>query len=84
MDVLFLTGISAAFLTTVAFLPQVIKAHQTKHTKDLSFVMLVLLIFGLVLWTIYGIVLNQVPIILPNSITLMLCLYLMFLKVKYG
>jgi MtN3 and saliva related transmembrane protein len=84
MNYILLIGISAAFLTTFAFLPQVIKAHQSKHTKDLSLLMYTVLSLGLILWLIYGILLNSLPIILANSITLLLCLYLLLMKIKYG
>lgn len=84
MDYLLIIGLLAAFLTTIAFLPQVIKTHKSKQTKDLSLVMFVIFSIGLLLWTCYGIILNSAPIILANSITLGLCLYLIFLKIKHG
>ena len=84
MDIIFLIGIFAACLTTTAFLPQVIKAHNSKHTKDLSLVMFVVLSAGLVLWLIYGLALRSVPVIAANSLTLLLVLYLIYLKIKYG
>ena len=84
MDYIFILGASAAFLTTLGFFPQVIKAHNTKHTKDLSLIMYVLLCAGLILWIAYGILLRQAPIIAANVVTLALCLYIVFLKIKYG
>ncbi|OGC24962.1 hypothetical protein A3J90_07265 [candidate division WOR-1 bacterium RIFOXYC2_FULL_37_10] len=84
MDYLFIIGITAAVLTTVAFLPQVFKVYQTKHTKDISLVMYIIFIFGLILWTVYGVLLNSLPVILANSFTLILCFYIIFLKIKYG
>ncbi|MFA4905427.1 MAG: SemiSWEET transporter [Candidatus Margulisiibacteriota bacterium] len=84
MDFILLAGTLAAILTTTAFVPQVIKAHQTKHTKDLSLTMYVLLAIGITLWIIYGFSLNSVPVIAANSVTLVMSLYLLFLKIKYG
>lgn len=84
MDHVFIIGTIAAVLTTSAFFPQVIKAHTSRHTKDLSMAMCVLLACGVTLWTIYGLFLNAVPIIAANSITLVLALYLIYLKKKYG
>lgn len=84
MDSIFMFGATAALFTTVAFFPQVIKAHNTRQTKDLSLIMYVLLSIGLVLWTTYGIMLRELPIIAANGITLVLCLYIVFLKLKYG
>ncbi|OGB90960.1 hypothetical protein A2625_06675 [candidate division WOR-1 bacterium RIFCSPHIGHO2_01_FULL_53_15] len=80
----FIIGSIAAVFTTVAFLPQVVKAHKSQHTKDLSLIMLVMLLVGLVLWTVYGLFLMSLPIILANTITLAMCLYLLYLKIKYG
>jgi len=77
-------GFIAACFTTISFLPQVIKAHNSKHTKDLSLEMFVLFSIGLMLWIVYGINLNSVPVIAANSVTLLLSLYLIYLKVKYG
>ena len=84
MNCLFLLGSSAAVLTTISFFPQVIKAHKTRETKDLSLVMYLLFSMGLVLWTAYGIMLREAPIIAANSVTLIMCLYIVYLKVKYG
>jgi MtN3 and saliva related transmembrane protein len=84
MDHTFLIGSSAAFLTTLGFFPQVIKTHRTKHTKDLSLIMYVLLCAGFILWIVYGLMLRQTPIVAANVITLALCLYIVFLKIKYG
>ena len=84
MDHVFAIGIIAACLTTAAFVPQVVKAHTSKHTKDISIAMCVLLACGVTLWAIYGLFLNSLPIIGANAITLALALYLIFLKIKYG
>lgn len=84
MDYIFVIGSVAAVLTTAAFLPQVIKAHNSHHTKDLSIAMYVMLSAGLILWTCYGVALHSLPVILANLITLGLALYLIYLKLKYG
>jgi len=84
MDHIFTIGIIAACLTTAAFFPQVIKAHTSKHTKDISLAMCVLLACGVALWFIYGLFLLSLPIIGANAITLTVTLYLIYLKRKYG
>ena len=84
MDIVLILGSAAAIMTTMAFMPQVIKAHKTKHTKDLSLMMYVLLTLGLILWTTYGVMLRELPIILANSATLVLTFYILYLKVKNG
>ncbi|BCL34026.1 SemiSWEET transporter [Nostoc sp. MS1] len=83
MDFLTILGLIAATLTTVAFLPQVWRTWKTKSAKDVSFIMLIAFMSGLFLWLIYGIILNALPIILANSITLVLNFIILWLKIKY-
>ncbi|PIR17992.1 MAG: hypothetical protein COV46_01840 [Deltaproteobacteria bacterium CG11_big_fil_rev_8_21_14_0_20_49_13] len=84
MNYNFYIGITAAVLTSTAFLPQVLKVRRTRHTKDLSIVMYVTFTIGVALWTIYGVILGEWPIILANSFTLLLSGYLLYLKTKFG
>ncbi|MFA4857966.1 MAG: SemiSWEET transporter [Candidatus Margulisiibacteriota bacterium] len=84
MNLTFWIGSIGAILTTAAFVPQVLKAHNTRHTRDLSLVMYVLLAAGLVFWIIYGLILNSIPIICANLVTLGLALYLIYLKIIHG
>ena len=76
-------GFLAALLTTVAFVPQLVKAWKSKETKDLSLGMLCLFNFGIVSWLVYGIAITSWPIILANSVTLVLALWILGLKLKY-
>lgn len=80
----FWLGIMAATLTTSALLPQLIKAHTTRHTKDISLAMFVMSALGVFLWMIYGLAIGSVPVIIANSLTLCLMLYIVYLKIKYG
>lgn len=84
METGFYLGIVAAILTTTAFLPQVIKAHKTKHTVDLSLFMYLLFSSGVFLWTIYGFMIHSTPVIIANIVTLLLSLYILYLKVRHG
>ncbi|HTY13327.1 MAG TPA: SemiSWEET transporter [Candidatus Omnitrophota bacterium] len=77
-------GFIAATLTTLAFLPQVIKAHTSKHTKDLSLLMYGIFSTGLMLWIVYGAVNGSLSVVVGNVLTLALSLYLVYLKIKYG
>ena len=84
LKVSFIIGLIAGTLTTIAFLPQVIKVFKTKHTKDLSFPTFLLLALGIVLWLIYGILIRQIPIILANTAALILIGLILVMKIKYG
>jgi MtN3 and saliva related transmembrane protein len=83
MDFLTVIGLAAATLTTIAFLPQMFQTWQTKSAKDVSFVMLITFMSGLLLWLIYGIYLQSLPIIFANSVTLFFNLIILCLKIKY-
>ncbi|MGL9817323.1 MULTISPECIES: PQ-loop domain-containing transporter [Enterococcus] len=47
-------GLIAASLTTLAFLPQVVKVMRTKETKGLSTLMCLMQVAGIGLWAIHG------------------------------
>jgi MtN3 and saliva related transmembrane protein len=76
-------GFVAAFCTTLSFIPQALRVIKTKHTKDLSLVMYSMFNFGIVLWLIYGVLIDAWPIIIANMITLGLTLTILVLKIKY-
>ena len=66
-----LLGLIAATLTTIAFIPQVIKAWLSKSTKDISLIMYALVTTGILLWLIYGILISDIPLIFANVISLL-------------
>ena len=76
-------GFTAALLTASAFLPQVIKSWRTRSVGDLSAVMLLSQGSGVTLWILYGAAIRSTPIIISNTLTLLLVLLLAFLKVRY-
>ncbi len=84
MDATVLIGYMAGTLTTVSFLPQVIRSYTTRSTRDISFKMLILFGAGMLLWTIYGILVNSLPIIAANVITFALVIVLVAMKVHYN
>lgn len=77
-------GLLAAVSTTAGFLPQAIKTIKTKQTKDLSLGMYILMAFGLFCWLVYGILLNDLPLILANAISFTLTVVILVLKIKHG
>ncbi|NOK86107.1 MAG: hypothetical protein GFH27_549397n55 [Chloroflexi bacterium AL-W] len=78
-----LIGFTAAILTTVAYLPQVIKTWKSKSAKDLSLGLFGILTAGVILWLTYGILTNNGPIIAANAITLFLTGSMLVFKIKY-
>lgn len=77
-------GYIAAFLTTSSFLPQTIKTIRTKDTSGLSLVMYSFFTLGILFWLIYGIQLQEAPIIIANSITLILSSIILGMKVRHS
>lgn len=78
-----LVGLIAAFCTTIAFVPQVLKLWKTKSADDLSLSMFVIFSTGVALWLVYGLLISDVPVILANTVTLLLCLIILVLRQKY-
>ncbi|PZQ49018.1 MAG: hypothetical protein DI556_12795 [Rhodovulum sulfidophilum] len=76
------TGLVAALLTTLAFLPQVIQTWRSRSTADLNLGMLLALATGVALWFIYGIGTGQLPVTLANGATLLLVSVLLGLKLR--
>ncbi|MBF0095286.1 MAG: SemiSWEET transporter [Alphaproteobacteria bacterium] len=75
-------GFVAGTLTTLAFLPQVLKTWRTRSARDLSLAMLLSFCAGVVLWLVYGVMIGQWPIILPNIVTLVLAGSILVFKLR--
>tara|TARA_B100000989_G_scaffold189162_1_gene142428 strand:- start:911 stop:1171 length:261 start_codon:yes stop_codon:yes gene_type:complete len=76
-------GFFAAFCTTIAFLPQAIKVFKSKSTKDISLYMFIIFTIGVFSWLIYGFIINDMPVILANAVTLVLSFFILIYKIKY-
>ncbi len=77
-------GLLAGTCTTFAYLPQVIKAWRSRSTSDVSRGMFLLMVTGTTLWLIYGILLNDLPIIAANLASLVLTATILFFKLRFG
>ena len=78
-----LFGFLAALLTTIAFLPQLYKTWKTKSADDVSLIMLILFITGLIFWIIYGLKIHSTPILIANVVTFIFNFSILILKVTY-
>lgn len=83
MDLITGIGLLAATVTTVSFLPQVIKSLKTRETRDISLATYIILVIGLALWLLYGFLIKDLPLITANIVTLMLAGLILFLKIKH-
>jgi MtN3 and saliva related transmembrane protein len=77
-------GLAAAFCSTVAFVPQVMKTWRSRSTADISLGMYLVLVLGIVLWLAYGALLGDTPLIVANGITLVLAGGILVFKLRYG
>ena len=76
-------GTIAGVMTTVAFVPQVIKVWQTKSVADISTSMYLIFITGLLMWIAYGWQIGSGPIIIANVVTSMLAGSVLLMKIKF-
>lgn len=77
-------GLAAGTLTSVAAIPQVIRTLRTRHARDISIWQPLLLTIGVALWMVYGILINDLPLILANVIPLACNALLVILKLRLG
>ena len=79
-----LLGLLAAFCTTVAFVPQLVKVWRSRSANDISLGMFLLMTLGIALWLLYGIAILDLPLIVANAITLGLAASILVMKLKHG
>jgi MtN3 and saliva related transmembrane protein len=77
-------GYAAAILTTGSFVPQALMTIRTRNTAGISLAMYVIFTVGVGLWLAYGVHLGSWPMILANSVTLLLAATILVLKLRYG
>jgi MtN3 and saliva related transmembrane protein len=76
-------GLAAGILTASSLIPQVIKTFKAKSAEDVSILMLLVLQAGIILWIVYGIKREDMPIILTNSFSLLVNITMVVLGIKY-
>ena len=76
-------GLMAGALTTIAFLPQLIKTWQSQSAEDVSIGMFLLFGAGVVLWGVYGWEIHALPVILTNVVTFVLAAAILTLKIVF-
>ena len=84
LDYVDIVGFVAGALTAFAYVPQVIKSMRSKSTKDLSLWWIAISVVGPALWEIYGLVILSYPLIFTNLVSLVMAMYMLYLKTKHG
>lgn len=78
-----LLGYIAGALTTIALVPQVWRTWRTRDVSGISLRMYSTFTLGVAIWLAYGIVLRETPMILANSVSLVLACIVLGLKLRY-
>ncbi len=76
-------GLVAAVFTTSAFVPQVYKTWKSKSAKELSLTMFLVFFLGVMMWLVYGYLINSLSVMIANIVTGFLSLVLIFFKLRY-
>ena len=86
LDLLFsggeVIGFVAAFLTTIAFIPQVVQVWKSKSTDGLSLTTYLIFVTGVFLWFLYGLNIGSLSMIIANFITVILALIIIYFIIK--
>ena len=77
-------GLFAGICTASSLLPQLIKTIREKRAENISKLMLFVLMTGVATWVVYGILRNDLPIIITNSFSLLLNICMIILRLKYN
>ena len=77
-----LIGFAAAFLTTIAFIPQVVQVWKTNSVEGLSLTTYIIFVIGVFLWFLYGLNIGSLSMIIANSITVVLALVIIYFIIK--
>ena len=78
-----IVGITAGICTSISLLPQLIKLRKHKKAEDISLFYLVILFIGLSLWVWYGVLREDVPIMVTNGFSLVINGIIIILGVRY-
>lgn len=76
-------GFVAAFLTTAAFVPQLVRVIRLQSARDISLGTFLMFSTGVALWLVYGLYVGSKPVIASNGVTLVLSVSILLLKLKY-
>lgn len=83
MNLADLIGAVAGALTTIAYLPQVIKIWKSKSVKDISILTFSTLWTGIFLWAVYGLLIASRPVFIANVVSLGLISTILYLKIRH-
>ncbi|MCD0464909.1 SemiSWEET family sugar transporter [Flavobacterium sp. ENC] len=83
MDFTNVVGLLAGTCVTLSVIPQILKVWKTKKVKEISLLTFSVLTFGIAVWVVYGFLKDDLPIIITNSISLLLNLIMVYFIIYY-
>lgn len=78
-----MAGLVAGFLTTLAYVPQVLKVWRSRSARDISLGMFLLMNAGIALWLVYGLLIESPGLIIANAVTLFLTAAVLVAKLRF-
>ena len=79
-----LFGLIAGAITSMGFIPQLVRGYRTKKLEDVSYYMPVILAIGMVMWLVYGILKEALAVVIANAFAITCCLILILMKKRYS
>lgn len=76
-------GLIATSFTTSSFAPQVWRTWKTKDVSGISLPTYLILTFGLALWLVYGWLKGDLPLVVANSVMVVLTGAITAMKLMY-
>jgi MtN3 and saliva related transmembrane protein len=83
-DIFTVLGFAAGTVTSIGFIPQLIRGYRTKTLHDVSYWMPLVLASGMLLWLLYGFFRNDIAIIVANSFGVSCNILLITMKKWYS
>ncbi|MBP1221629.1 SemiSWEET family sugar transporter [Flavobacterium sp. 1355] len=83
MNITDVVGLFAGICVTISVIPQILKVWKTKKVRQISLLTFSVLTFGIAVWVVYGILKNDLPIIITNSVSLLLNLIMVYFIIYY-
>ena len=84
MSAITLLGFVAGGLTTLSFIPQVLKTWRSRRCDDLSWALLLSFASGVLLWIVYGALVREAPVVVANAVTLALISMIVSMKLRFA
>lgn len=76
-------GLAAGFMTTCAFIPQVVRTYRSRSVADISLRMYILLCCGILMWIAYGLMIDSVSVVAANAVSLGLTASILVMKIAF-